>query len=218
MYTGLRRVLFSLSVISLLCLSFAVYAEGGSKGVSTADQDYELRIKSLEEKINNLKEKIFRSKARIIMMQETVLHGVISGAKAVLNHQNEMGNAFRLISVNYSLDGAPIFNKIDVDGDLASKKEFEIFNGSIVPGNHNIMVSLVYKGYGFGIFSYLEGYKFRIRSNYTFLAEEGKITFINIVGYEKGNMLTTAMRDRPSVRFDREVRRDTTAKKAGGNS
>ena len=99
-----------------------------------------------------------------------------TGARAVIFHSNEMGTAFVLESVAYALDGAPIFTKVDVNGDLDKREEFEIFNGRIVPGHHQIAVRMVYRGQGYGIFSYLEGYKFKLQSNYTFNAEAGKVT------------------------------------------
>ncbi|MEZ4272869.1 MAG: hypothetical protein R3C68_15985 [Myxococcota bacterium] len=57
--------------------------------------DYNLKLRSIEERVNSLKEKIFQSKARLIQLQEMVLHGSISGSKAVLIHRNEMGSSFR---------------------------------------------------------------------------------------------------------------------------
>ena len=38
------------------------------------------------------------------------------GARGVVYHKNEMGGSFVLESVQYALDGAPIFTKVDVDG------------------------------------------------------------------------------------------------------
>jgi hypothetical protein len=164
---------------------------------------YELRVKELEEKVNDLKEKIFRSKSRLVLLKETVLRGKIAGSKAVLVHRNEMGNSFKLEQAIYSLDGNQIYNKRDQDGDLADKETFELFNGAIVPGKHNVSVLLVYRGNGFGVFSYLQGYKFTIRSSYAFNAEEGKTTKVSVVAYEKGNF-TTALEDRPDVRYETE--------------
>ena len=91
-------------------------------------------------------------------LQEMVIGGdITTGAKAVLVHRNEMGSSFYLESVTYALDGAPIYTKVDVDGDLEKREEFEIFNGRVVPGNHQITVQMVYRGHGYGLFSYLEG-------------------------------------------------------------
>ncbi len=181
-------------------------AEGILKPKEAASS-YDLMIKELNEKVSDLKERIFRSKARLILLKETVLHGPISAAKAVLIHRNEMGSSFKLEQVLYSLDGAPIYQKVDQDGDLDEREEFEIFHGAIVPGSHNLSVYMVYRGHGYGIFSYLEGYVFKIRSSFAFTAEEGKIVRIKIVGYEKGG-ITTDLKDRPSVRFDMEILKD----------
>lgn len=166
-------------------------------------------MKTLEEEVVDLKEKIYRSKARLLLLQETVLGGDLStGARAVLFHKNEMGNSFVLESVAYALDGAPIFTKVNQDGDLDKLEEFEIFNGRIVPGQHQIAVRLVYRGNGYGVFSYLEGYKFRVQSSYTFNAEATKVTTVRVVGFEKGG-ITADLKDRPAVRYDIEVSRDT---------
>jgi hypothetical protein len=174
----------------------------------TADEAFITRVKTLEEQVADLKEKIVRSKSRLLLLQETVLGGDLSqGARAVLVHRNEMGSSFVLESVAYALDGAPIFTKVDADGDLNKREEFEIFNGRIVPGPHQIAVRLVYRGHGYGVFSYLEGYKFKVQSSYTFNADAGKVTSVKVVGFEKGGF-TTDLKDRPAVRYDIEVSKD----------
>jgi hypothetical protein len=183
-------------------------APAGSSA-QTADEAFNTRAKTLEEQVVDLKEKIFRSKARLQLLQESVLGGDIStGARAVLVHRNEMGDSFVLESVAYALDGAPILTRTDVNGDLAGREELEIFNGRIVPGQHQVAVRLVYRGHGYGVFSYLEGYRFKVQSSYTFNAEPGKVTTVRVVGFEKGG-LSTDLQDRPAVRYDLESSRDT---------
>jgi hypothetical protein len=178
----------------------------------TSDEAFQTRVKTLEEQVVDLKEKIYRTKARLLLLQETVLGGDLSsGARAVLVHKNEMGGSFALDSVAYALDGAPILTRTDKDGDLAKRPEFEIFNGRIVPGQHQVAVRLVYRGRGFGVFSYLEGYKFTVSSSYTFTSEPGKVTTVKVVGYEKGG-ITTELKDRPAVRYDVEVNREAAPK------
>jgi len=183
---------------------------------STASDAFNTRVKTLEEQVVDLKEKIYRTKARLLLLQETVLGGDLSsGARAIISSKNEMGGTFALNSVAYALDGAPIFTKTDKKGDLANQQDFEIFNGRIVPGQHQIAVRLVYRGRGYGVFSYLEGYKFTVTSSYTFTAEPGKVTNVKVVGYEKGG-LTTDLKDRPAVRYDVEVTKDAGLKAAQG--
>jgi hypothetical protein len=183
---------------------------------TTASDAFNTRVKTLEEDVVDLKEKIYRTKARLLLLQETVLGGDISsGARAIISSKNDMGGTFALESVAYALDGAPIFTKVDKNGDLASRPEIEIFNGRIVPGQHQIAVRLVYRGRGYGVFSYLEGYKFTVTSSYTFNAEPSKVTNVKVVGYEKGG-LTTDLKDRPAVRYDVEITKDAGLKSAQG--
>ncbi|MEL7372782.1 MAG: dihydrolipoamide acetyltransferase [Myxococcota bacterium] len=185
----------------------AVQPSAPARATPVEDSDYAVRLRSLEERVNDLKERVFRSKARLILLRETVLNGAISGAKAVILHRNEMGSSFTLEQAGYALDGAPLFNKTDPEGGLDEQEQIELFNGSIVPGNHNISVFLLYRGNGYGLFSYLKGYTFRIQSSHAFTAEEGKITTVKVVAYEKGGF-TTDLKDRPAIRYDVEVKQD----------
>ncbi|MGZ3459234.1 MAG: dihydrolipoamide acetyltransferase [Archangium sp.] len=181
-------------------------AAPAGKQAQTADEAFNTRARTLEEQVVDLKEKIFRSKARLQLLQETVLGGDLStGARAVLFHRNEMGDSFVLESVAYALDGAPIFTRKDDNGDLSKRQELEIFNGRIMPGQHQVAVRLVYRGHGYGVFSYLDGYRFKVQSSYTFNADPGKVTTVRVVGFEKGGV-TTDLQDRPAVRYDFESR------------
>ncbi len=167
--------------------------------MASGDDAYELKLKQLEEKVNQLKEKIFRSKTRLLLLQETILHGVIAGSKSVITHKNDIGSVYKLESVAYYLDGAPIFGKIDIDGDLNNDKEIEIYNGTIQPGNHLLSVYMVYRGHS-AVFVYVEGIQVKLKSSYTFKAEEGKITKIDVVGYDKGGS-TARFEERPAVKY-----------------
>jgi hypothetical protein len=183
-------------------------APAAPAGPKTADEKADLQVRALEERVSGLKEKIFRTKARLLNLQEMVIGGdITTGAKAVLVHRNEMGSSFYLESVAYALDGAPILSKGDVEGDLEKRDEFDVFNGRVTPGNHQISVQLVYRGHGYGIFSYLEGYRFRVQNSYAFTAEAGKVITIRVVGYEKGG-ITAELKDRPAIRFDVDVQRE----------
>jgi uncharacterized small protein (DUF1192 family) len=194
--------------------SAATAQPGTASPAQTADEQVDLKVKTLEERVNELKEKIFRTKARLMNLQEMVIGGdIASGARTVLFHRNEMGSSFVLESAAYALDGAPVYSKVDVEGDLGKREEFEIFNGRVVPGNHQVSVKLVYRGHGYGLFSYLEGYKFKVQSSYTFNAEPGKVIAVKVVGFEKGG-ITTELKDRPGVRYDVDVKTDEPGRRA----
>ncbi len=165
---------------------------------------YGVRLRDLEQRINELKEQIFRSKARLSLLAETVLQGVVAGSQARIVHENKMGSSYKLVKVVYALDGAPIFNKADEEGSLGDREEFDVYNGSIVPGEHTLTVKLEYRGHGFGIFSYLKGYRFKVSSSHTFTAPEGKAATLRVVGYEKGGP-TAPLEDRPAIRYIERV-------------
>lgn len=195
-------------LLAVLLPAFAGAQAPAAATPKTAEEQNDLKVRTLEERVSDLKEKIFRTKARLMNLQEMVIGGdITTGAKAVLVHRNEMGSSFYLESVAYALDGAPVYSKADQEGDLEKREEFEIFNGRIVPGNHQLSVQLVYRGHGFGLFSYLEGYRFKVQSSYTFNAEPGKAMTIKVVGFEKGG-LTAELKDRPAVRYDVDVQRE----------
>jgi hypothetical protein len=115
-----------------------------------------------------------------------------------------MGGSFRLVKATFLLDGGPIFNKSDEGGSLAERDKIDIFDGPVMPGDHTLSVILLYRGHGYGIFSYLKGYSFKTRSSRTFTVGEGKALKLEVVGYEKGGV-TTPLEERPAVRYIENV-------------
>ena len=161
---------------------------------------YDMKLRELEEKVVGLKEKVFKSKTRLLLLREQILHNVIAEARAVIIHKNDMGASFTLEQVLYYLDNDKIYFQDNRDGVLDEKTEFEVFNGNVLPGNHMLSVEFVYRGNG-TLFSYIDGYLFKIRSNYTFYASKGRITRVKVVGYERGG-ITTDLEQKPYVRYE----------------
>jgi len=161
---------------------------------------YVVRLRDLEDRVNRLKEKIFRSKARLSLLAETVLDRKIAGSKLAVVFRNEMGGSYQLTKAIFLLDGGPIFSKSDEGGTLSGREIIDLFDGPVMPGDHTLSVVLHYRGHGYGIFSYLKGYKFTTRSSRTFTVGEGKALKLDVVGYEKGGV-TTALEERPAVRY-----------------
>ncbi len=161
---------------------------------------YKVRLSDLEQRVNRLKEQIFRSKARLNLLAETVLNRKIAGSKAAISFRNEMGGSFRLVKATFLMDGAPIFNKSDEAGSLSDQEILSLFDGPVMPGEHTLSVVLLYRGHGYGIFSYLSGYQFTTKSSRTFTINEGRQIKLEVVGFEKGDA-TTPLEDRPDIRY-----------------
>lgn len=121
------------------------------------------------------------------------------GSRIKLIHRSEMSPDFKLVQITYSLDGAPIYKKSDDDG-LLMDKEVEIYDGAILPGDHKLAVTLIYRGHGYGIMSYLSKYKFKVRSSHSFSVKQGKGIQLKVISFEKGDV-NTKLEDRPAVKY-----------------
>ena len=161
------------------------------------------RLDSLQKDVDGLKDRIFRSKARLSLLKETVLRGVLAGSRVILAHRNLMGSGYKLVRIVYTLDGAQIYAKNDETGGLDSEDERIILDGNLPPGPHNLQVKLVYKGHGYGVFSYLSSHTFTSNSAHSFTAPENGAIKIVSSGYEEGN-LTTEMKDRPAINWQEQ--------------
>ncbi len=174
-------------------------AGGEPSADATGDVPVNLRLRRLEQRVQALKERAWRAKARVGMLKEAVLGGGV-GARTGITHVNKMGNSFRLIKLVYALDGTQIYARTDNSGALHTDKPIEILTSPIAPGSHTISVLALYRGNGYGVFKYLNKYKFTVRSSHTFTATEGKETAIRVVGFEKGGM-STPLPKRPAIDF-----------------
>jgi hypothetical protein len=179
-------------------------AAGAPKATASTGQvdggTYQVRLRELEQKVDELKEQIRRSHTRLSLLSETILSGGVGGARAEIKFTNDMSSVFRLTRALFVLDGAVQYNKQDDTGALAAQKEIPIFSGSVPPGDHTLQVLLQFRGYGYGVFSYLRGYRFEVKSSHSFTVTEGKTMALEAVAYEKGGV-TTPVEQRPAVRF-----------------
>lgn len=193
---------------------------------TTSSAAEDVRMKALEAEVDSIKEKIFKSKARLLLLQETVLHGAAAGAAARIHFTNDIGKAYRLESANWVLDGQTIYEghagapvppgtkkpaaAVGATGEtddaaLADRKDMTLFDGAIMPGTHNLSVTLVYRGYGYEVFKYLEGYRFTVQSTYPFTIEEGKTTLVEVRAVPKDG-ITHSYEDRLDMKFEASTR------------
>lgn len=178
---------------------------------------YVVRLRDLEQRIDELKEQIRRSHTRLSLLSDTILSGGVGGARAEITFKNDLSSAFRVTGATFVLDGAVQYNKTDESENsaLAAQKEIPVFSGSIPPGDHTLQIVLRLRGHGYGVFSYLRGYKFQVPSSHTFTITEGKTLKLDVVAWEKGDV-TTALEQRPSIRYVENLRAGVTGESAPG--
>jgi hypothetical protein len=165
---------------------------------------YVVRLRDLEQRVDELKEQIRRSHTRLSLLSDTILSGGVGGAHAEIVFKNELSNAFHLTGATFVLDGAVQYNKQDDSGALADQKEIPIFSGSVPPGDHTLQVVLKLRGHGYGVFSYLRGYKFNVPATHSFTITEGKAIRLEAIVWEKGDV-TTPLEERPAIRWEHKV-------------
>jgi hypothetical protein len=186
-------------------------SSGGMDGAT-----YAVRLRDLEQRIDELKEQIRRSHTRLSLLTDTILSGGLAGSRSEVQFQNDMSSAFKLVRALFVLDGAVQYNKSDDSGALAEQKEIPIFTGSIPPGDHTVQILLEFQGSGYGVFSYLKGYRFEARSSHSFTAVEGKTLTLQIIAYEKGGV-TTPLEERPAVRFNEKIAAGVSGQSGGAS-
>jgi hypothetical protein len=165
---------------------------------------YAVRLRDLEARVDELKDQIRRSHTRLALLSDTILSGGAAGSRSEISLHNEMSSAFRLTRALIVLDGAVQYNRTDDTGALADQKEIPVFSGSVPPGDHTVSVLLNFQGNGYGVFTYLRGYKFEVKSSHSFTAVEGKTLSLIATALEKGGV-TTPLEQRPGIEWQEKV-------------
>jgi hypothetical protein len=154
--------------------------------------------------VDDLKDQIRRSHTRLSLLSDTILSGGASGSRLEVQFRNEMSSAFKLVRALVVIDGAVQYNKTDETGTLDEQKEIPIFNGSVPPGDHTVQVALTFKGNGYGVFSYLNGYKFDVKGAHSLTSVEGKQLVLVATALERGGV-TTPLEQRPNVDWSEKI-------------
>jgi hypothetical protein len=122
-----------------------------------------------------------------------------------VEHHNEMSASFRLVALTARIGSQVVFEQSvdtpDGEGDAEIVTPVCVYRGMVPAGTHALSLDLLYRGRGHGVFSYLRGYRFRVRSAHD--ADVSTDAFgvqVTSVGQERGGA-TTPLEDRPSVRW-----------------
>jgi len=194
----------SASVAAASSASAAPAPTAASSAVAMDGATYNVRLHDLEARVDELKDQIRRSHTRLALLSDTILSGGAAGSRAEISYHNEMSSAFRLVRALFVLDGAVQYNRQDDTGALADQKDIPIYSGSITPGDHTLSALLTFQGNGYGVFTYLRGYKFEVKSSHSFTAVEGKTLAVTATSYESGGV-TTPLQDRPKIEWKEKV-------------
>jgi hypothetical protein len=171
------------------------------EALALADLEMSRELLTVEEEVKRLKERVFRSKATLQLLKELVIEGATLGSRIAVWHVNRMGPAHTLESMDYYLDGKSIFRRVDPSGSLDDLREMKVHEQTVPPGAHAVEVQFVLRGSGFGIFSYLRTYSFKLQSSYEVDVSDGNLVNLRVITDERSGLSRTFM-DRLYVEYD----------------
>jgi len=161
---------------------------------------YLRQIQRIESQVNELKEEIFRSRTRLTILKESVLATGLSGTQVRIIHRNEMGASFKLVRALYKIDDEEIVRL----GEKDDSKEEVVYDSTTFNENKQLSVEMVFRGHGFGVFSYLENFTFQVSETFVFKPENGKRLILTATAYERGG-INVKTEDRPALRITADI-------------
>lgn len=218
----MKRWLVALPLTALLWGPAVLAQEGGEEGVAepteetseapvapaatpeeqfASEADVARELLTVEEEVKRLKERVFRSKATLQLLKELVIEGATLGSRIAVWHVNRMGPAYTLESMDYYLDGKSIFRRVDPSGALDDLREVKVHEQTVPPGSHVVEVNYLIRGSGYGVFSYLRSYSFKLQSNYEVDVDDGNLVNLRVISDERSG-LSRSFTDRLYVEYE----------------
>lgn len=111
-------------------------------------------------------------------------------------HHNKMGGSFVLETLQYRVDGRPVYDGVDPAVELPLIVVSEMLDA----GPHDIEVIAQYRGNGHGVFSYLNKYRFTVKSEHKVDVVDRRHVELMVIAFEKGGV-TTPLEQRPAFEF-----------------
>jgi len=116
---------------------------------------------------------------------------------------DQLGSPYVLESLSVVLDGASVFDRHEDDGAAPPSIRAAATNvlaGFVSAGEHTLNVTAHYGARGSGERSYLNAYKFEVRSTHSFVVGQSRSFDVRLVTFQDGDT-TTPLENRPMVRF-----------------
>jgi hypothetical protein len=140
---------------------------------------YHVRLQDVRTRVDENQDQVRLARQRLMAISKALAGPGLAHVDVDVN--DETSSAFKLVSAKVFLDGAVQFDRHD---GIADQKTLPVFTGAIAPGDHTVRVDIVLQGNGYGIFTYLRGYKIDLTSSHTFTATSDKPLHVTATAYE----------------------------------
>ncbi len=170
-------------------------------GTSSATDPLQ-ELEALEVAIDSIESSISEASDQVDILKDTALSGRVGRTYAKVHHRDLMGSGYKLLSIRYRMDGQVLLERDEKA--KPPEKVVPLYEGAIEPGAHLFEVEAVVASGTFGVFTYAQGYEFKVESKYTLRVREGRLNRLSIVFHQKPDV-TLPPEQRLGVRFDLEV-------------
>lgn len=158
-------------------------------------------LHTAEAQVHDLKERVFRSKATLELLRELVVEGSGTGSTLKIEHVDDLTRDYTVEGVQYFLDGKPVFTWALADGTPIPDEGVTVDDRAVAAGTHAVQVTLSLRGNGGKLFDYVQDYRFKVESSYSFEVEAGMATELTVHAIAKGGV-KKAFTERPTVVYE----------------
>ncbi len=163
-------------------------AQPSEQGAVESPYSYR-ELKAIQERLELIKERLVQYRSRLLGLKDQLALTKVAVINAAISYRNDVGGTFELVEVHFYLDGFEIYRS---SGEQVGKgKPVEIYQGSLLPGEHLLSAELLYRGKGHGVFAYMKKNVYRVRSRYAFHVEEGEEVELDVVSLDKGGLMSS---------------------------
>lgn len=183
----MNKSVLLLTSVSFLLAPFAHAQEGMTGGT------FRVQLEDVRSRTDENQDQVRLARQRLLAISK-----VLAGpgmAHVDVDVDDETTNAFKLVSAKVFLDGAVQYDRHD---GIADQKTLPVFTGAIAAGDHTVRVNIVLQGNGYGVFTYLRGYKINLTSSHTFNATSDKPVHVTATAYELTDV-TVPLERRPQI-------------------
>jgi hypothetical protein len=188
---------------ALILATFHTASAVGPALSETARKETKSDPEVVKENVDRMKEDVLNKKTQMLLFRQLLKSEAFESSFPVVTvvHLNEMSSRYKIFSLTYTIDEDRVYTYyMDEPGaNKALGREISVFKGPLVPGSHELVVDVVYRGNDSGVFSYINEYKIPAQIKTTFKVDKGQNATVQVVGYEKGWALTD-FKDRPDLR------------------
>lgn len=171
---------------------------------ATATGEFLRELKSVEQQVHDLKERVFQSKATLQLLHELVVESATFDSAVTIWHEDGLSKAYVIESIQYYLDGKPIFGWKHEREDDVLPAQVEIRDQEVEAGSHTLQVTMQVRGNGGGLFAYVKDYAVTVQSSYEFTVVSGKRTLLFARPTADGGV-KKSYTERPTLQYEERV-------------